>query len=151
MTGIRSLNVGPFFALFAILTVAVLLPASSSRGEAAQIAKYVDCGGLDDRRVIVIRITDAQHAMLNLEPWSLSALTDRLYEVFKTRAERVVFIDAAPDVPFQVVAQMVDAAKKQSQVVALLPSGVRGGASGICLSIDLPTPQERESTGRRPL
>ena len=150
MTEIRSLNAAPFLALFAILMVAVLLPASSPQGEAVQIAKSVDCG-MDNRRTIVIQITDAQHAMLNSEPWSLAALPNRLYEVLKTRAERVVCIDAAPDVPFQVVAQMIDAAKQQAEVVALLPRGVRGGASGLCLSVDRPSPKEWESTGRRPL
>lgn len=150
MTGIRSLNAAPFLALFAILTVVVLLPASPPRGEAVQIAKYADCG-MDSRRTIVIRIMDAQYGMLNQEPWSLAALPDRLHEIFKTRAERIVFIDAAPDVPFQVVAQMIDAAKQQAEVVGLLPPGVRGGAYGLCISANPPSPQEWESTGRRPL
>jgi len=150
MTATRSTNAAPFLALFAVLMVAVFLTASSPKGEAAQIAKYADCG-MDNRRTIVIQITDFQHAMLNSEPWSLAALPNRLYEVFKTRADRVVFIDAAPDVPFQVVAQMIDAAKQQAEVVALLPPGVRGGASGLCLFVNPPSPEEWESTGRRPL
>jgi len=150
MTGIRSINAAPFLALFAILMVTVLLPASSSQGEAVQIAKYADCG-MDNRRIVVIRIIDARHAMLNSEPWDLAALPNRLYEVFRTRAERVVFIDAAPDVPFQVVAQTIDAAKQQAEVVALLPPRVRGGASGLCIFVDPPRPKEWEYTGRRPL
>ena len=48
---------------------------------------------------------------LNQEDIDVSKLLDRLVEVFKTRAERVVFIKGDPDLEFEAVAKAIDIAK----------------------------------------
>ena len=48
------------------------------------------------------------------------ALSDRLREIFARRANRVLFLDAHPDTPFELVAQVVDEAKLIAKV-GLMP------------------------------
>ena len=62
-------------------------------------------------RTVVIIINKDRTMMLNTEPIAEDRLGSRLEEVFKTRAERVVFVKGDPDVEFQYVARAIDIAK----------------------------------------
>jgi biopolymer transport protein TolR len=62
-------------------------------------------------RTVVIIINKDHSMMLNTEPMDVNRLGARLEEVFKTRAERVVFVKADPDLEFQPVATAIDIAK----------------------------------------
>jgi biopolymer transport protein ExbD len=62
-------------------------------------------------RTVVIIINKDRSMMLNTEPMDENRLGARLEEVFKTRAERVVFVKADPDLEFQLVARAIDIAK----------------------------------------
>lgn len=63
-----------------------------------------------DRTVVIV--IDKDHKMkLNSEDTDEGRLGARLEEVFKTRAERVVFVKGDPDLEFQYVARAVDIAK----------------------------------------
>jgi len=62
-------------------------------------------------RTVVIIINKDHSMMLNTEPMDENRLGPRLEEVFKTRAERVVFVKADPDLEFQTVAKAIDIAK----------------------------------------
>ncbi len=62
-------------------------------------------------RTVVIIINKDRSMMLNTEPTNEDRLGARLEEVFKTRAERVVFVKADPDLEFQLVARAIDIAK----------------------------------------
>ena len=62
-------------------------------------------------RTVVIIINKDHSMMLNNEPTDMNKLGPRLEEVFKTRAERVVFVRGDPDLEFQSVAQAIDVAK----------------------------------------
>jgi Biopolymer transport protein len=62
-------------------------------------------------RTVVIIINKDRSMMLNTEPTDEQRLGPRLEEIFKTRAERVVFVKGDPDIEFQVVARAIDIAK----------------------------------------
>ncbi|MBI3680558.1 MAG: biopolymer transporter ExbD [Acidobacteria bacterium] len=62
-------------------------------------------------RTVVIIINKDRSIMLNNEPTNESRLGARLEEVFKTRAERVVFVKGDPDLEFSDVARAIDIAK----------------------------------------
>ena len=63
-----------------------------------------------DRTVVII--IDKDKAMhINNEDTNMKALGPRLEAIFKTRAERVVFVKADPDLNYEVVAQAIDVAK----------------------------------------
>ena len=65
---------------------------------------------LSDQRTVVITI-DAKHNLaINSEPTDEAKLGPRLEEIFKTRAERVVFVKADPSIDFQWVARAIDTA-----------------------------------------
>jgi len=62
-------------------------------------------------RTVVIVIDKDRSIKLNQDPIEESQLGARLTEVFKTRAERVVFVKGDPDLDFQSVARAIDIAK----------------------------------------
>ncbi len=63
-----------------------------------------------DQRTVVI-VIDKDHKMsINQDPIEESALQGRLSEIFKTRAERVVFVKGDPGLDFQYVAKAIDIA-----------------------------------------
>ena len=62
-------------------------------------------------RTVVIVIDKDKSMKLNQDPIEESRLGDRLTEVFKTRAERVVFVKGDPDLDYQTVAHAIDIAK----------------------------------------
>lgn len=62
-------------------------------------------------RTVVIVIDKDKSMKLNQDPIEESRLQDRLTEVFKTRAERVVFVKGDPDLDYNTVARAIDIAK----------------------------------------
>ena len=62
-------------------------------------------------RTVVIVIEKDRTFKLNQDPIQESQLQARLVEVFKTRAERVVFVRADKDLEFEIVARAIDLAK----------------------------------------
>jgi biopolymer transport protein TolR len=65
----------------------------------------------DQDRTVVIVIDKDKSMKLNQDPILESQLQNRLNEIFKTRAERVVFVKGDPDLDFEVVARAIDIAK----------------------------------------
>ena len=65
----------------------------------------------DKDRTVVIVIAKDGSMKLNQEDIDVTKLQDRLVEVFKTSAERVVFIKGDPDLEFGSVARAIDIAK----------------------------------------
>ena len=62
-------------------------------------------------RTVVIVIDKDKSLKLNQDPIEWAKLGDRLAEVFKTRAERVVFVKGDTDLSFETVAHAIDIAK----------------------------------------
>jgi biopolymer transport protein ExbD len=62
-------------------------------------------------RTVVIVIDKDKSMKLNQTPIQESQLGDRLTEIFKTRAERVVFVRADGDLDYATVARAIDVAK----------------------------------------
>src|SRR6516165_7009523 len=63
-----------------------------------------------DTRTVVIVINKDKSMMINQEPTTEQNLGARLEEIFKTRAERVVFVKGDADLEFQYVARAIDIA-----------------------------------------
>jgi len=64
----------------------------------------------DDRTVVLIIDKDRKW-MINTEQTDPTRASDRLQEIFKTRAERVVFVKGDPSLEFREVAQAIDVAR----------------------------------------
>jgi biopolymer transport protein ExbD len=65
---------------------------------------------LSDQRTVVVTIDKDHNMMINTEPTTEAQLGPRLAEIFKTRAERVVFIKGDPNLEYQWVAKAIDIA-----------------------------------------
>lgn len=65
----------------------------------------------DNDRTVVIIIDKDRKWMINTEPTDPTRAGDRLQEIFKTRAERVVFVKGDPALDFRDVAQAIDVAR----------------------------------------
>src|ERR1700747_2909427 len=63
-----------------------------------------------DQRTVVVVIDKDHHMMINTEETDENRLGPRLAEIFKTRAERVVFIKGDPNLEYQWVAKAIDIA-----------------------------------------
>ena len=63
-----------------------------------------------DQRTVVIVINKDKSMMINQETTTEANLGPRLEEIFKTRAERVVFVKADGDLEFEIVAKAIDIA-----------------------------------------
>lgn len=65
----------------------------------------------DQDRTVVIVIDKDKKMHLNNEDTDMDKLGARLEDIFKTRAERVVFVKGDPDLDYEVVAKAIDIAK----------------------------------------
>jgi len=63
------------------------------------------------QRTVVIVINRDKSMLINTEPTDEKRLGPRLEEIFKTRAERVVFVKGDADLEYQYVARAIDIAK----------------------------------------
>jgi biopolymer transport protein TolR len=64
-----------------------------------------------DQRTVVISINKDKSMLINTEATDDTRLGPRLEEIFKTRAERVIFVKGDDDLEFQTVAKVIDIAK----------------------------------------
>lgn len=64
-----------------------------------------------DQRTVVVSVNADRSMLINQEPTDEGRLGPRLEEIFKTRAERVMFVKGDPTLEFQYVAKVIDIAK----------------------------------------
>ncbi|MBM3727111.1 MAG: biopolymer transporter ExbD [Acidobacteria bacterium] len=82
----------------------------------------------DQDRTVVIVIEKDKSIKINQEPTDTARLGPRLEEIFKTRAERVVFVKGDPDLDFRYVAEAIDIAKGAGMdKVGLMTKAVESG------------------------
>ena len=62
------------------------------------------------QRTVVITINGDHSMLINAEPTNMDSLGPRLADIFKTRAERVVFVKGDPTLEYNWVAQAIDIA-----------------------------------------
>lgn len=61
-----------------------------------------------DDRTIVVTINKDHSMLVNTEPIEEKVLQKRLEDIFKTRAERIMFVKGDPDIEYKWVAEVVD-------------------------------------------
>ena len=82
----------------------------------------------DQDRTVVIVIDKDGKMHINNEDTDMDKLGPRLEQIFKTRAERVVFVKGDPDLEYQTVARAIDIAKgAQIDKVGLMTPKVESG------------------------
>jgi|SRR5689334_5430526 biopolymer transport protein TolR len=79
-------------------------------------------------RTVVIIIDKDKKMHLNNEDTDAKRLGTRLEEIFKTRAERIVFVKADPDLEFETVAEAIDIAKgAQMDKIGIMTPKIEAG------------------------
>src|SRR6476620_58690 len=108
-----DINMTPMIDVLLVLIIIfmVITPLTPKGLEAlvpqpAQPHQKSDAG----QRPVVISIAKDKSMMINTESTDEGRLGQRLEEIFKTRAERVVFVKGDPDLEFQTVAKAIDIA-----------------------------------------
>ena len=82
----------------------------------------------DQDRTVVIVIDKDKSMHINQEDTDMDKLGPRLEQIFKTRAERVVFVKGDPDLEYQTVARAIDIAKgAQMDKVGLMTPKLEAG------------------------
>jgi biopolymer transport protein TolR len=82
----------------------------------------------DQDRTVVIQIDKDNKIKINQEDSDYDKLGGRLEQIFKTRAERVVFVKGDPDLEYQSVARAIDIAKgAQIDKVGLMTPKLEAG------------------------
>ncbi|MBI2816686.1 MAG: biopolymer transporter ExbD [Acidobacteria bacterium] len=64
-----------------------------------------------DIRTVVVSVDKDNRLKINQDDVTIDQLGSRLIDIFKTRAERVIFVKGDPDVMFSSVATVIDIAK----------------------------------------
>ena len=109
-----------------------------SRGLPVQIA-YQDQRCNDDRRDTFVEVLENGDLRIldsgTPQDVKRSEVGQRLDEVFRTRAERLLFVKADSNLPFQSVAEVIDISKPHVSFVALLTPAVEAGS---CLRMRFP-------------
>ncbi len=62
-------------------------------------------------RTVVVSVDADRRIMINRDPSNLNALEENLRDIFKTRAERVMFVRGARELDYQDVARVIDIGK----------------------------------------
>ncbi len=62
-------------------------------------------------RTVVVSVNADRSIMINRDPSDLNVLEEHLRDIFKTRAERVMFVRGAPNLDYRDVAAVIDIGK----------------------------------------
>jgi biopolymer transport protein TolR len=87
-----------------------------------------------DNRTVVVQVLQGKNGgkstlKINQDDIAWDNLGTRLTDIFKTRAERVMFVKGDPDVEFQDVAQVIDTAKGTQVIdkIGLITAKIEAG------------------------
>jgi biopolymer transport protein ExbD len=110
-----DINMTPMIdVLLVLLIIFMIITPLTPKGLEALVPQPPPPGAQQtqaDQRTVVIVINRDKTILINQEPTTETNLGSRLEEIFKTRAERVVFVKGDPDLEFQYVARAIDIAK----------------------------------------
>ena len=114
---VADMNVTPMIDVLLVLIIVFMIihAASKSTGEEALVpqspAQHEEVP--PPTRTIVVQVVksgDKAAVTINQEPVAWESLRERLFAIYKTRAERIMFVKADKELPFEDVAAVIDIA-----------------------------------------
>lgn len=82
----------------------------------------------EDVRTVVVSVKEGGQMLINQDPVTMPELSARLTEIFRTRADRTMFVRGDPEVLFAEVAHVIDIAKgAQVDKIGLITANIEAG------------------------
>src|SRR6478672_6995337 len=127
-----DINVTPLIdVLLVLLIIFMVITPLTPKGLEALVPQPPQPETNTDRTVVVQVLLENGKTKykINQEDVTVENLQQRLTDIFKTRAERVMFVKGDPDVEFQNVAQVIDIARGTQVVdkVGLITAKIEAG------------------------
>ena len=112
----HEINVTPFIDVMLVLLIIfmVITPITPKGLEALVPQPNEDQQNQQQQpnaRTVVVSVNANRSIMINRDTTSLARLEESLRDIFKTRAERVMFVRGAPALDYQDVARVIDIGK----------------------------------------
>jgi biopolymer transport protein ExbD len=109
-----DVNVTPFIdVLLVLLIIFMVIAPVTPKGLEALVPQPPPPGAQAsdaDQRTVVISVNRDRSMLINQDPVTRDDMGPRLEDIFKSRAERVVFVKGDPDLEYQYIADVIDIA-----------------------------------------
>lgn len=126
---IADVNVVPLIDVLLVLLVIFMIIPHTQFGLKAEIPQAAPLPPSPVPGVVVVQVLAGGSLRINQEPVSWEKLESRLEEVYKLRANRVVFIRGDMEVEFSQVARVIDVMKDAGLgPVGLMTPGLEQGS-----------------------
>lgn len=122
-----EMNVTPLIDVLLVLIIIFMIITPMSQGHFADVPQQQEQGAIDPQKPVVLQLTQTKDdpeplISINQQQLAWKDLRDRLLEIYKSRAEHVLFIKGDADVEFEYVARVIDTAHSADvQRVGLMP------------------------------